>query len=210
MMQAPPPPHTDLPPSINNIPTSMVMMKLATLPPPPCGAPLKKKHSPGKQTPFFDGIYGHPLFSLTPVNHFSVIPQGKSIIFNYYRKALPHEAVEGSSYILVDIFKNLWSAPEVFLKWRQAVDSGVLKEPEKSTLRFCITHIGDEYWLYSSLCRDSLQVIKHPLPSPYSPLPKADKDEDDNDDDKEEEEAFPTDDDKDDNESDPDFIPNKK
>ena len=43
--------------------------------------------------------------------------------------------------------------------------------------------------------------MKHPLPPPYSPLPKASGYEED-----EEEEAFPTDDD----ESDPDFLPDKK
>ena len=204
--QAPPPPHNDLPLSINDIPSTTVVLKSAALPPPPCGAPLKKKHVPGKKTPFFDGVYGHPMFSLTPVNHFSAIPEGKSIIFNYYRKALLHEAAEGSSYILVDIYKNLWAVPKVFLKWRQAVDAGVLKEPEKSTLCFCLTHIGDEYQLYSSLHRDSLQVVKHPLPPPFSPLPKADE-LNDNDNDKEEE-AFPADDNA--NESDLDFLQNKK
>ena len=162
--QIPPPPRTNLPPSIDDIPSTTVMLKMAPLPPPPCGALPKKKHTPSKQSPFFNGVYGHPLFSLTPVNHFSAIPQGKSIIFNYYRKVLPHEVTEGSSYILMDIYENLWVAPEVFLKWRQAVNAGALKEPEKSTLCFCIAHIGDEYWLYSSLRRDSLQVVKHPLP----------------------------------------------
>ena len=161
MMQAPPPPRSNLPTTIDAIPTSIVTLKTDSLPPPPHGTPLKKKRSPGKQTPFFDGIYRHPLFSLTPVNHYSAIPKGKSIIFNYYRKVLPHEVSEGSSYILIDIYKNLWVTPEVFLKWQQAIDSGALKEPEKSTLHFCLMHIGDEYHLYSLLCRDSLQVVKH-------------------------------------------------
>ena len=118
IMQAPPPPCTDLPPSINDIPTTTVTLKMTPLPPPPHSAPPpKKKHSSGSHLPFFDGVYGRPLFSLTPVNHFSAIPEGKSIIFNYYRKALPHEVSEGSSYILINIFENLWMALEVFLKW---------------------------------------------------------------------------------------------
>ena len=106
-------------------------------------------------------------------------------------------------YILVDIYENLWVAPEVFLKWRQAIDAGALKEPEKSVLRFCLTRIGDEFHLYCSPWKDSLQSVQHPVPPPYSPLPKANGD--DNDDDKEEEEAFPADND----ESNPDFFPNK-
>ena len=40
---APPPPYTDLPPSIDIIPTSTVTLKSDPLPPPPCGAPPKKK-----------------------------------------------------------------------------------------------------------------------------------------------------------------------
>ena len=201
ILQAPPPPCSDLPATIDDIPTSTVTLKSAPLLPPPRGAPPKKKHTPGKQSPFFNGVYGHPLFSLMPINHYSTIPQGKSIIFNYYRKALPHEAAEGSSYILVDIYENFWSAPEVFLKWWQAVDTGVLKEPEKSMLHFCLTHIGDEYWLYWSLKKDSIQAVHHPAPPPYSPLPKADEVND-------EEEAFLVDNDED--ESDPDFVPDKK
>ena len=118
---------------------------------------------------------------------------------------MPHEATEGSSYILIDIFENLWAAPEVFLKWRQAIDEGALKEPEKSAFRYCITCIGDEYRLYCSPRKDSLQSVKHPLPPPYSPFPKAV----DNHEEEEEEEAFPVDNDSDD-ESDPDFEPNKK
>ena len=89
--QAPPPLCTDLPTSIDDIPMSTVMLKTAPLPPPPCGVPPKKKKSPGKQSPFFPGVYRRPLFTLTPVNHYSSIPDGKSIIFNYFRKVLPHE-----------------------------------------------------------------------------------------------------------------------
>ena len=123
--QAPPPPRTDMPPSINDIPTSTVTLKSAPLPPPPPrDAPAKKKRVPNNPSPFFDGVYGRPLFSLAPVRHYSSIPDGKSIIFNFYRKALPHEMKEGSTYILIDVYENLWLAPEVFLKWREAVDSG--------------------------------------------------------------------------------------
>ena len=136
--QAPPPPHTSLPPIIDNIPTSTVTLKTAPLPPPPHGTLPKKKHSSNKHSPFFPGIYGRPLFTLTPVNHFSAIPDGKSIIFYYFRKALPHEIAEGSSYILINIFENLWTAPEVFLKWQEAVDTGTMKDPEKSVYRYSI------------------------------------------------------------------------
>ena len=203
MTQAPPPPHTDLPAIIDDIPTTTVMLKTAPLPPPPCSALPKKKRTPGKQSPFFPGVYGRPLFTLTPVNHYSAILNGKSIIFNYFRKALPHEVAEGSSYILVDIYENLWVAPEVFLKWREAVDTGAMKDPEKSVYRFSITHIGNEYCLYWLLKKDSIQAVHHPAPPPYSALPKGDELDDDDDDDKE---AFPTDN----NESDSDFEPNKK
>ena len=203
MSQAPPPPCTDLPATIDDILTSIVTLKSAPLPP-PHGTSPKKKHSLGKQSPFFPSIYRRPLFTLTPVNHFSAIPQGKSIIFNYYRKALPHEVSEGSSYILVDIFENLWTTPEVFLKWRQVVDVSAMKEPKKSVYHFSITHICEEYWLYWSLKKDSIQSVRHPAPPPYSPLPKADSNDEDNN--EEEEEAFPADDDK----SDSDFKPNKK
>ena len=116
---------------------------------------------------------------------------------------LPHEAAEGSSFILVDIYENLWAAPEVFLKWWQAVDAGNMKEPEKSALCYCITRIGNEFHLYCSPRKDSLQSVKHPLPPPYSPLPKANGD-----DEEEEEDAFPADDNNE--ESDSDFIPDKK
>ena len=202
--QAPPPLHTDLPPSIDDIPTTTITLKPALLPPPPHGAPPKKKCSSDKHSPFFPGVYGRPLFTLTPVNHFSAIPDSKSIIFNYFRKALPHEVAEGSSYILVDIYENLWVAPEVFLKWQEVVDTGAMKEPEKSVYHYSITQIRDEYRLYWSLKKDSIQSVRHPTPPPYSALPKADELDDNN-----EEEAFPVDND-DNNESDPDFIPNKK
>ena len=162
--QAPPPPRSDVPPSFDNIPTSIVTLKSDPLPPPPCGIPPKKKHSLAKKSPFFDGVYGRPLFSLAPVHHFSSIPQGKSIIFNFFRKALPHEATEGSAYILIDVYENLWATPEVFLKWRQAVDEGAMKKPEKSAFRYCITRIGDEFHLYCSPRKDSLQSVRHPLP----------------------------------------------
>ena len=75
MMQAPPPPHTDLPPSIDNIPMSTVTLKTAPLPPPPHSTPPKKKQSTDKQSPFFDGVYRHILYSLTPINHYSAIPK---------------------------------------------------------------------------------------------------------------------------------------
>ena len=151
--QAPPPLHTDIPATIDSIPTSTVTLKTAPLPPPPHGAPTKKKCSPGNQSPFFPGVYGRPLFMLTPVNHYSAIPNGKSIIFNHFRKALPHEVTEGSSYIIVDIFENLWTVPEVFLKWRQAVDSGTMKEPEKAVFCYSIAQVGDKFCLYYSLKR---------------------------------------------------------
>ena len=154
--QAPPPPRSDIPPSIDIIPTSTVTLKSDPLPPPPCSVPPKKKWSSAPRSPFFDGVYGQPLFSLAPVHHFSSIPNGKSIIFNFYRKALPHKVAEGSSYILIDIYENLWAAPEVFLKWRQAVDTGNMKEPEKSVFRYCITRISDEFRLYYSPRKDSL------------------------------------------------------
>ena len=202
--QAPPPPRTDGPPSINDIPTSTVTLKTAPLPPPPRGTPAKKKRVPNNPSPFFPGVYGRPLFTLTPVNHFSSIPDSKSIIINYYRKALPHEIVEGSLYILVDIYENLWTAPEVFLKWREAVDSGALKEPEKAVFRYSIARIGNEFRLYCSLKKDSIASVRHPAPPPFSPLPKANENKDKEK--EEEEEAFPTDDD----ESDPDFKPDKK
>ena len=201
--QAPPPPRTDMPPTIN-IPMSMVTLKTDSPPPPPCGVPLKKKQTTRVSTPFFNGVYGCPLFSLAPVHHFSSIPNGKSIIFNYYRKAFPHEIIEGSAYILMDIYENLWAALEVFLKWQEAIDAGALKEPEKSSLRFCLTCIGNEFCLYCSPQKDSLQSVKHPVPPPFSPLPKANEANDNDNDDKE---AFPI---EDDNESDPDFLPNKK
>ena len=201
IMQAPPPPRSDLPTSIDVIPTSTVMLKSAPLPPPPRGAPAKKKHTLDSQSPFFPGVYGRPLFMLTPVNHFSSIPDGKSIIFNYFRKALPHEIAEGSSYILVDVYENLWTAPEVFLKWREAVDSGVMKEPEKAAYRYSIAHIRNEYRLYCSLKKDSIASVRHPIPPPYSSFPKAsDKDDD-------EEEGFPADDSESD--SDSEFKPDK-
>ena len=202
--QAPPPPCSDMPPSIDSIPTSTVTLKTAPLPPPPCGAPPKKKQSHGNHSPFFPGVYSHPLFSLTPVKHFSSILNVKSIIFNYYRKALPHELAEGSTFILVNIFENLWTMPEVFLKWREAVKSGTLKEPEKAVYHYSITRIGDEFCLYYSLKKDSIASVRHPAPPPYSPLPKAD--ELDEKDDDSEEEGFPADN----SESDPDFEPDKK
>ena len=62
-----------------------------------------------------------------------------------------------------------------------------MKEPKKNTYYFCITHIGDEYWLYYSLKRDSLQVVHHPVPPPFTPFPKGACEEEE----EEEEEAFP-------------------
>ena len=130
--------------------------------------------------------------------HYSAIPQGKSILFHFFRKAFPHEIQEGSSYILVDINDNLWVALEVFLKWRQAVEAGVMKELNLAEYWLCISHIGSKYCLYYSLHRDSFKNVHHPAPPPYSSLPVG-KDEE------EEEEPFPADED----EGDPDFLPDK-
>ena len=55
--QAPPPPRSDLPPSIDSIPTSTVTLKSVPLPPPLCGAPPKKKRTTNKLSPFFEGVY---------------------------------------------------------------------------------------------------------------------------------------------------------
>ena len=188
----PPPPasSSDKPITIDDIPTSIVTLKL--VPPLP-----SRKRARSRQSPFYDGVYRRLLFSLTPVFHYSAIPQGKSILFHYFRKAFPHEIQEGSSFILVDINDNLWVAPEVFLKWRQVVEVGSMKELNLSEYCLCISHIGSEYRLYYSLRRDSYKNVKHPAPLPFAPLPV---------DDNEEEEAFPPDN----KESDPDFQPNKK
>ena len=86
MTQVPPPLRSDLLPSIDDIPMSTVMLKSDPLPPPPRGVPQKKKHATASHSPFFSGVYGQVLFSLTPVHHYSAIPQGKSIILNYFRK----------------------------------------------------------------------------------------------------------------------------
>ena len=185
-----PPPHAtnvDKPITINDIPTTTVTVKSD---PPPCSSTPSRKHARGKQSPFFDVVYGRLLFSLTPVFHYSAIPQGKSILFNYFRKAFPHEIQEGSSYILVDINDNLWIAPEVFLKWQQAVEAGSMKELNLSDYWLCISHIGSEYRLYYSLQRESYKAVQHPTPPPYSPLPVAVAENEE-----EEEEAFPADDD---------------
>ena len=107
--------------------------------------------------------------------------------------------------MLVDIYENLWSAPDVFLKWHQAVNSGAMKEPEKSTYHYSITHIDDEYWLYYSLKRDSLQVVRHPVPPPYCPLPKGASEED-----SEEEKKFPTASKDEHEKKDPDFDLNEE
>ena len=111
---------------------------------------------------------------------------------------------EGSSYILIDIYENLWLAPEVFLKWQEAIDSRAMKDVEKSAFCFCLTWIGEEFRLYFSPRKDSLQSVRHPVPPPFSPLPKSTASDDDEED--EEEEAFPADE----GDSDPDFESNKK
>ena len=195
----PPPLDTkqDKPITIGNIPTTTVTLKSD----PPCSSSPSipsRKHALGKQSPFYDGVYRRLLFSLTPVFHYSAIPQGKSILFHYFRKAFPHEIQEGSSFILVDINDNLWVAPEVFLKWQQAVEAGSMKELNLAEYQLCISHIGSEYRLYYSLQRDSYKSVKHPAPLPYAPLPTAAEED-------EEEEAFPVDND----ENDPDFKPDK-
>ena len=86
MTQSPPPPHTDILPSTDDILVSTVMLKSDPLPPPPCSTPLKKKHTSSSQCPFFSGVYGWLLYSLTSVHHYSMIPQGKFILFNYFRR----------------------------------------------------------------------------------------------------------------------------
>ena len=138
------------------------------------------------------------LFSITLVHHYSAIPQGKSIIFNYFQKALPHKVMEGSSYVLMDIYENLWTTPEVFLKWRQAVNSRAMKKHEKSTYQYSITHIGDKYWLYYHLGRHTSCCASSCSPS-FSPLPKGCD---------EEEDPFPADEENKWEKKDPDFIPN--
>ena len=191
----PPPPSTsDKPITIDDIPVSTVTLKSD----PPPSLLTRKCPARGKCSPFFNGVYGRLLFSLMPAYHYSAIPQGKSILFHYFRKAFPHEVVEGSSYILVDINDNLWVAPEVFLKWRQAIEAGNMKELDLNIYQLCILHIGTEYCLYYLLWKDSFKNVYHPAPPPYSPLSVGD--------DEEEEEAFLADEDEDD----PDFLPNKK
>ena len=101
--------------------------------------------------------------------------------------------MEGSSFILVDIFDNLWVAPEVFLKWQKAVDRGSVNDVDLGVYHLCISHIGSEFCIYYSLWREAYKAVHHPAPPPFSPLPASFSKED---------EAFPPD-------EDPNFSPTK-
>ena len=96
----------------------------------------------------------------------------------------------------------------MFLKWQEAVDTGAMRDPEKSACRYSIAHIREEFWLYCFPKKDTFHAVKHPAPPPYSPLPRPSMTN--NEDDSKEEEAFPADDDEENNESDLDFVPDKK
>ena len=143
---------------INKIPTSKVTKKKV---PAKSSAVPRKKVQP--TSPFLDSIVRKLYFSLTPIHSFVDIPSGKSIIIHSFRKSLPHERVNGA-YILIDAFDNLWSAPEVFLKWRENVDGGAMKELDLNTYWLSIGRNGEEFHLYTSLWRDSYKAVQHPAP----------------------------------------------
>ena len=114
---------------------------------PPVASPLPKKKSVPSH-PFISSVVGKLYFSLTPVHHYFSIPHGKSIIISNFRKALPHEKVESGSYVLTNAFDGLWLAPEVFDKWREAVESRTVPELDLTTNRLSLAHIGLEFSLY--------------------------------------------------------------
>ena len=179
----------------DTIPTTKVTLKKKTSPNSPTAlVPWKKATPVSPSAPFLDGVLGKLYFSLAKVHSYSDIPEGKSIIINHFCKALPHEHTEGS-YILIDAFDNLWSAPEVLLKWREDVDSSCMKELNLNTYWLSLAHMDGEYQLYTLLKRDSYKAVLHPAaPSFKSSCTTKDEEE--------EEEAFPMDD------SDSDFQQN--
>ena len=163
-----------------------------TIPPPPLlsaspsvSSPLVTK-KPAPSHLFINRVVGKLYFSLTPVHHYFSIPHGKSIIICNFRKALPHEKVESSSYVLMDTFDGLWLAPEVFDKWRKAVKSHAVPELDLTTNRLLLACIGSEFRLYVSLKRNSYKDLTRPAPAPYTPLCVAVSNKEE-----EEEEAFP-------------------
>ena len=148
---------------IDKIPTSIVVKKKKT--PANSSAVPQKKVQPS--SPFLDGVVGKLYFSLAPVHSFVDIPTGKSLIIHSFRKALLHERMHGA-YILVDAFENLWSAPEVFLKWRENVDAGAMKELDLNTYQLSLGRNGEELHLYTSLWCDSYKAVQHPAPPPIT------------------------------------------
>ena len=64
---------------------------------------------------------------------------------------------------------------------------------------------GDKFHLYYSLKRDSLQVVHHPVPPPFTPFPKG---ADDNE--EEEEDPFPAGKEDEQEKKDPDFDLNEE
>lgn len=152
-------------------PTSTVTLKKKL------STPRKKVAPASSSNPFLNGILGKLYFSLAQIHSYVDIPEGKSIIISHFRKSLPHKRVEVGSYILEDTFNNLWSAPEVFLKWHKDIDTSAIKELDINTYWISLAWVDNEYCLYTSLQRDSYKTVLHPavLPTSHPPTVKRKK-----------------------------------
>ena len=157
-----PPPDATLPPPPPIIPTSTVIVKSIPSTPstpskPLCAPPPNKKSCP---PPFIRGQVGRKFFSLAQPRNYTRIPDGCSLIVASFRKVLPHEKVN-SKFVILDPFRNAWSAPKVFDVWREEIDSCALSSDEFVTHRIAIVRDRDEFFLTFSDRKTHVNNVIH-------------------------------------------------
>ena len=164
--EPPPPPLTSLsslptgltpPPSFPNVPFSIIMKKSITsltLSTQKLAPPLTKKIS--QPTPFIKGQLGHVFFSMSMPQSYMEMPHGHSIIVGSFQKPYSYKNCK-SIFILIDPLGNKWTSPEVFNLWHETIESGEMEEIDQKVYQIAIVHLGNEFHLCSSLCKNSFK-----------------------------------------------------
>ena len=123
-----------------------------------CSPPLQKKSIPS--SPFLNGVVRKLFFSLSLLHHPSQIPKGKSIIIHGFRKVLEEEKWQGATYVITDAFGGSWIAPEVFLKYLQAAEEGIVHKVDSTVDCLALAHIGYIYGWWGVSASSTVKILK--------------------------------------------------
>ena len=77
-----------------------------------------------------------------------------------------------SKYVLIDPIGNKWEVPEVFIQWRNCVETKMLEDLDLSKTRLAIVRYGNTFKLCTSDKKSKYQSQTHFVPS----IERADED----------------------------------